>query len=75
MENKSWLRFIPDAVSIVVSIMAFLAVLTWIIPAGVFETMVNEQGREIVVPGTYHTVESNPQGFFSFLTAPFNGIV
>ncbi len=75
MENRSWLRFIPDAVSIVVFIMGLLAVLTWIIPAGAFETMVNEQGREVVVPGTYQTVASNPQGFFSFLTAPFSGIV
>ncbi len=55
--------------------MASVAVLTWIIPARVFETIINEQGREVVVAGTYDHVESNPQGVFSFILAPFNGMV
>nr|MBS0037101.1 YfcC family protein [Saprospiraceae bacterium] len=75
MSNKSWLKLIPDAVTIVLFIMALVGVMTWIIPAGMFETAINEQGREVVLPGTYHQVESEPQGFFSFLQAPFAGMV
>ena len=75
MANKSWLDWIPDAVTIVLFIMAVVGVMTWIIPAGMFESVINEQGREVVVPGTYHLVESNPQGFFDFLQAPFQGLV
>ncbi|MDZ7763163.1 MAG: hypothetical protein U5K00_01875 [Melioribacteraceae bacterium] len=34
-----------------------------------------KDGREVVVSGTYHEVEPNPQGIFDVLTAPINGFV
>lgn len=47
-------------------IIAIMAVLTWFIPAGAYETA---KGGG-VISGTYKTVASNPQGFFDILMAP-----
>jgi uncharacterized ion transporter superfamily protein YfcC len=46
------------------------AIASYIIPAGQFDRTINEQtGREVVVPGTFHSVDSNPVGFFQTLVA------
>ncbi|MAU54162.1 MAG: C4-dicarboxylate ABC transporter [Roseovarius sp.] len=51
-----------------------VAALTWIIPAGQYDRAMNEEvGREIAVPGTYQTVEPNPQGFVDVMLAPVAG--
>lgn len=75
MEKKTWFNYIPDAVTIILFIMAIVGVMTWIIPAGSFEMVTNEAGREVVKPGTFHIVDNNPQNFFDFLMAPFKGMV
>jgi len=49
-----------------------VAILTWIIPAGEF-TRVVENGRTMVVPGSYQHVESNPVGFFEFFMSEISG--
>ena len=48
-----------------------MAVLTWFIPAGAYETA--KDGS--VISGTYKTVASNPQGFFDILMAPVRGML
>ncbi|WP_231844014.1 YfcC family protein [Streptococcus dysgalactiae] len=48
-----------------------MAVLTWFIPAGAYETA--KDGG--VISGTYKTVASNPQGFFDILMAPVRGML
>ena len=51
-----------------------MAALTWIIPAGQYNREMNEEvGREVAVPGTYQTVEANPQGPIDVLLAPIGG--
>ena len=50
-----------NAFVIIFCIMIFCALLTWIIPAGQFETAFDEvTGRDLVVPGTYQQIESTP---------------
>ena len=67
------LRF-PTAYSILFALIAVVAVATWLVPAGQYDRVENEDlGREVPVPGTYQTVESNPQGFFDVLLAPIAG--
>lgn len=75
MANRNWTDLIPDAVTIILFFMAMVGVLTWIIPAGQFEMTTTETGREVVAPGTFDMVESNPQGITDFLLAPFSGLV
>lgn len=52
-------------------IIAIVAAMTWIVPAGQYE--LTEAGE--IIPGTYHTVEQNPQGLWQILTAPIRGMV
>ncbi|WGI24410.1 YfcC family protein [Halomonas alkaliantarctica] len=64
----------PTAYSILFLLIILVAALTWIIPAGQYERTMNEEvGREIAVPGTYVTVDSNPQGFVDVMLAPTAG--
>lgn len=64
----------PTAFTILFALIALVAVLTWIIPAGQYDRERNEKvGREFAVPGTYQTVESNPQNLIDVLLAPIGG--
>lgn len=58
--------------AIILSIMAVVAVMTWVVPSGSYDR-VEVEGRMVVVPGTYHSVERAPQGLFDVLTAPIQG--
>ena len=48
---------LPSAYTILFILIVLVALLTWIIPAGKYD--VDADGEPI--PGTYHTVEANPQ--------------
>lgn len=64
----------PTAYTILFALIIVVAALTWIIPAGQYERAMNEDiGREVAVPGTYETVEPNPQGFVDVMLAPTAG--
>ena len=72
-ENDLASRF-PTAYTILFCLIALVAALTWIIPAGQYERAMNEEvGREVAVPGTYQTVDPNPQGFVDVMLAPTAG--
>lgn len=49
--------------------MLVMAALTYLLPAGQYNT-VQKDGRSYTVAGSYHKVESNPQGLAAVLTAP-----
>ena len=60
---------IPHTYVILGIIIVIMAILTWIVPAGEFDRVVDEaSGRTLVVPGSYHEVEGNPVGLFRLLT-------
>jgi uncharacterized ion transporter superfamily protein YfcC len=64
----------PTAYTILFALIVLVAALTWIIPAGQYDREMNEEvGREVAVPGTYQTVESNPQTLIDVLLAPIGG--
>ena len=64
----------PDTYFILSSIIVLMAILTWIIPAGNFDTTILN-GREVVVGNSYHEVESNPQNLYDVLLAPVQGFI
>jgi uncharacterized ion transporter superfamily protein YfcC len=66
----------PTAYTILFALIIFVAALTWIIPAGEYDRVVNEElGEEVPVPGTYHEVEASPQRLLrSMLMAPIAGM-
>ena len=64
----------PSAYTVLMAIIVFVAVLTYIVPAGQYDRVANEAlGRDVPVAGTYHAVESNPQGFVDVIMAPIAG--
>jgi uncharacterized ion transporter superfamily protein YfcC len=65
----------PHVFVLLVAIIMAAAILTWILPSGEFDRAPNAAGRTVVVPGTFHTVESSPVGFFRALKAVYAGMV
>ncbi|CAK4074934.1 MULTISPECIES: YfcC family protein [Vibrio] len=64
----------PNTFTILFLLIAFFATLTYLLPAGKYTREMNENlGREVPVPGSYHVIESSPQGFFDTLMAPISG--
>ena len=47
---------VPHTLVLLFFLMIFALILTWIIPSGEFQTEVTDQGREMVVPGTFTEV-------------------
>ncbi|MCR4417603.1 MAG: YfcC family protein [Ignavibacteria bacterium] len=69
--NKFKLR-VPNTYLLIFSLLVLIAILTWIIPGGKYErSIVN--GREVVIPGSFKYVESNPQDLFDLFIAPLKG--
>lgn len=62
---------IPSSYTVLFLIIALMAVLTWFIPAGAYDTA--KDGS--VVSGTYHAVKSNPQGIYDIFMAPVRGML
>jgi uncharacterized ion transporter superfamily protein YfcC len=64
----------PDTLIIVRFVLIAVAAMTWFVPAGEFaRTMQN--GREVIVPGSYKSVDAQPQGVGGILLAPVKGFV
>jgi uncharacterized ion transporter superfamily protein YfcC len=64
----------PTAYTILFGLIVAVAVATWVVPAGQYERKRNDQlDKDVPVPGTYHTVESSPQGPREVLIAPVAG--
>jgi uncharacterized ion transporter superfamily protein YfcC len=64
----------PSAYTILFGLIAVVALLTWIVPAGQYDREMNESlGKEVPITGTYHAVEGNPQGIVDVLLAPIDG--
>ena len=72
MSEKTKKRFqMPSSYTVLIIIIAIMAILTWIIPAGKYDT--NEAGG--LIAGTYQTVDSNPQGIYDILMAPIRAML
>ncbi len=73
-DTKPGFRF-PTAYTILFGLIIFVAILTWIIPAGQYDTAYSEAlDRDVPIAGTYKTVEANPQGPLDVILAPIAGL-
>ncbi|MGY0217581.1 YfcC family protein [Endozoicomonadaceae bacterium StTr2] len=64
----------PSAYTILMLLIVFVALLTWVVPAGVYQTQLSEElGRDTPIPGTYEEVEPTPQGIEEIVLAPISG--
>ncbi|MCB2893125.1 YfcC family protein [Streptococcus suis] len=62
---------LPSSYTILMLIITFMAVMTWIIPAGQYQ--VDEAGH--LVAGTYEKVAQNPQGIYDVFMAPVRAML
>lgn len=69
--KRSWLEKVPHPYVLIFGIIAVAAVLTHFIPAGEFDKVTLANGREGVVPGSYHHVDGKPASVLDiFLSVP-----
>lgn len=65
----------PSAYTILFILIALVAALSWIVPAGHYQMVMNETlGKEVPVAGTYAHVAAHPQGIVSVIMAPISGL-
>ena len=67
---------VPHVFIILFAIILLCTILTWIIPAGSYDYEVNADGRNVALPGTFHTVEGvQPVGPFRMFELVYEGMV
>ena len=66
-KKKTWKM--PHTYAIIVLLIIICTVLTYIIPAGTYDRVVDESGRTLVVPGSFHYVDKTPVGPFEMVQA------
>ncbi len=77
-KKQRWYNKIPNALVIIFAILVLMAILTWIIPSGVYDREILPNGREGVIAGSYHQIEKTDQmkvGFFDVFRAVPQGLV
>jgi uncharacterized ion transporter superfamily protein YfcC len=65
---------LPNTYVLLAVLLALIAAATWLVPGGKFDTT-QVNGKTLIVPGSFHLIESKPQGFVALLTAPIKGFV
>jgi len=66
--KPKWYTRIPHAITLLFIIIVFVAILTYVLPAGSYER-VEVDGRNRVVPGSYAEIASTPVGLLDMFRA------
>lgn len=70
MEKKKF--SMPTAYTILIGLIIVVALLTWVVPAGQYETT-DIDGDQVPISGTYQEIERTPQNLFDVIKAPATG--
>lgn len=62
----------PTAYTILIGLIIVVALLTWVVPAGQYETT-EIDGDQVPISGTYEQIERTPQNLFDVIKAPATG--
>ena len=74
--NKRRRFQMPHIYVLLIGLILACGVLTWILPAGSFDRVLNEAtNRMVVIPGTYHAVERTPVGLFQLFRCIYAGMM
>ncbi|MEB0031395.1 YfcC family protein [Undibacterium sp. RTI2.1] len=65
---------LPNTFVLLFSLLALIALATWLVPGGKYDTHV-VNGKTLIDPATFHYITSNPQGFVALMMAPIKGFV
>ena len=66
---------VPHVFIILFAIIVLCTILTWIVPAGAFDYVENDQGRSVAVAGTWHEVDPTPVGPLRMFELIYEGMV
>jgi len=64
----------PNTFVLLFSILTLIAITSWLVPGGQYETHV-VNGKTLIDPASFHYIASNPQGVTALLMAPIKGFV
>jgi len=73
---QKWTATPPNSFVFIFAFIVFAMVLTWIVPAGSYDRVVNEMGQEVVIADSFHYTEStpvNPVMMFQCIVSAFIG--
>lgn len=65
---------LPNTFVLLFSLLALIALATWLVPGGKYDTHV-VNGKTLINPASFHYVTSNPQGAVALMMAPIKGFV
>lgn len=65
---------IPHSLAIIVAVMLGASILTYVIPAGVYERVVNDAGQTVVDPNSFHFIENTPVNPITIFTYIYGGL-
>jgi uncharacterized ion transporter superfamily protein YfcC len=65
---------IPNTFVLLFAILALIALATWFIPGGKYDTHLVD-GKQLIDPASFHYVASAPQGLVALMKAPIKGFV
>lgn len=74
-EKKKWQFKAPNVFTLLLGIILVCAIMTYIIPAGQYEMVVNASGRKVADPESFQFIERTPIGILAAAAAPFNGLI
>jgi uncharacterized ion transporter superfamily protein YfcC len=64
----------PNTFVLLFSLLALIALSTWLVPGGKYETHI-VNGKSLIDPASFHYIASNPQGPVALMMAPIKGFV
>ncbi|MEJ6007114.1 YfcC family protein [Paucibacter sp. AS339] len=64
----------PNTFVLLFSLLALIALATWLVPGGQYETQLVD-GKKVIIADSFHIVASKPQGFAALMMAPIKGFV
>ena len=65
----------PSSYVIIMGIVILVAILSWVLPGGAYDYVDPTASKLEPIAGTFHEVESNPQGIGDIILAPINGFM
>lgn len=74
MEKKKFKLKMPHAYVLILCLVILAGILTYIIPAGVYD-FVEVEGKQVVDPNSFHYVEQTPVSFWNMLLAIPQGMI
>ena len=64
----------PNTFVLLFSLLVMIAIATWFVPGGKYETHVVD-GKTLIDPDSFHYVSANPQGVVALMMSPIKGFV